>query len=78
MSTCGCQAGGCGCNVIGSGDDIGVQRVGDTFVVSYTGPAVQPKNLYIQQADPGIEPIPYLWIELDGDDEVQTFWIWTP
>lgn len=70
---CGCQT-ACGCNVV-AGPGAHVLRVGDTFTVSSPG-AVQ--DVFIQQADPGPLPYPYVWWELDGLGNLVTTWIWTP
>lgn len=38
--------------------------------------AAGPQNLFVQQVDPGMTS-PGLWIELDGSNNVKTFWVET-
>jgi hypothetical protein len=70
---CGCQA-ACGCNVT-AGAGISVQRLGDNFVISST---TGPQTTFIQEADPGPLPYPYIWWELDGLGNLVTTWVFTP
>lgn len=52
---------------------------GDTGAQGDTGPAgpMGPGNLFIQESDPGALDYNYLWVELNPDDSVKTFWIYT-